>query len=295
MAFKIVSDLLPQHLPDPARIMILYKLIFGAVPAGKRADAEDAAENYINVLRRNGQACGDYFHVMQRGKLCAYVHLAGIRALSHRYRTPWETKELKKVRAIFQRSPSWVLSDDEVPMRDTTWTNAPFLYLFTTMFESESPLCRGDDGRRIPLYRLPGPHGDRETIYNWKGIYRDHDAIWIQCGDLEIPAYKQLASPDSKLSQHGRHICRKIESATGIPTYYFLMRYWGRPGVEENRPCPGCGRPWRTSHDINHPGGFWQFAFQCKRCRLVSHVGDSYDGGRHVRIGEWTGSTRCGK
>ena len=269
--------------------MILHKVIFGPVPTGRRSEAEDAVESYISVLLHNGQACGEYFHVMQGGKLCAYVQLAGIRALAPVYRSTYEADRLKKVRAVFGRSPRWLLADDEAPKSDITWTNAPFLYLFTHMFDWESPLCRGDSGRPVPLYRLPDfSHEDREAIYFWQRAYREHDAIWIGSGDLEIPVYRQLASPDSGLSRQGRDICKRVESVTGIATYYFLMRYWGRRGTEDKRLCPSCGRAWRTAQPVNHPGGFWRFTFQCKRCRLVSHVADSYDNARHARIGEWS-------
>ena len=267
--------------------MILHRVIFGSAPKGKRQEAEDAVDSYISVLLHNGQACGEYFHVMQGGKLCAYVHLAGIHALSPKYHSSYQADRLSKVMAIFNCKPRWTPIDDEVPRQDTTWTKAPFLYLFTNLFDWESPLHRGDSGMPIPLYRLPGTHEDRESAYFWQQSYRDYDAIWMRCGRLEIPVYRQLADPRSELSQQGRDICERVESVTGIPTYYYLMRYWGRKGTEEKRKCPGCGRAWRTLHPIDHPDGPWNFAFQCKKCRLVSHVADSHDDTRHAGIGEW--------
>ena len=51
--------------------------------------------------------------------------------------------------------------------------------------------------------------------------------------------------------------------------------------------CPGCGRPWRTKWPGSDQLPFWCFHFQCERCRLVSHLGVSTDGGRHARIGEY--------
>ncbi|MGA2983863.1 MAG: DUF2310 family Zn-ribbon-containing protein [Terriglobia bacterium] len=267
--------------------MILYKLIFGRVEKKNRRDAEDVAESYIGVLLHNGQACGEYFTVVREGNLIAYVNLQGIRAQSLEYHSKYGMKELKKVTDLFGKPPEWILVDDDAPKRDTTWTKARFLYLFTHMNDWESPLCRGDNGKRIPLYRLPGTHEDREAIYFWQRTYRKYDEIWVGCGELEIPVYKQLADPSSELSQKGRDICRGVEKVTGVPAYYFLMRYWGRRRGEDKRACPGCGRPWRSNHPVDHPRGWWQFAFQCPSCRLVSHIADSYDDERHAVIGEY--------
>ena len=272
--------------------MILYKVIFGRIPTGKREKAEEAVESYISVLLHNGQACGEYFHVVQRRKLCAYVNLAGVAALSTRYHSAYHSDRLNKLKAIFNHVPQWILVDDEAPKHDRTWARAPFLYLFTTMFDWESPLCRGDNGKPIPLYRLPGTHEDRESIYFWQRAYRDYDATWMRCGVLEIPVYKQLANPSSELSQQGLQICRKVELITSIPTYYYLMRYWGRRMHEENRKCPGCGRAWRTQHSPSGSSVFWHFPFQCDRCRLVSHTADVYDDERHAIIGEWKAKQR---
>lgn len=273
--------------------MIAHKITFGAVPQGKRSEAEDAVESYISVLLHNGQAVGEYFLVLQERLLCAYVQLAGVNALKPKYESRYSAKSMAAIIRLFGQNPKWTVIDDEAPKRDTTWTKAPFLYLFTHMFDWQSPLCRGDNGKPIPIYRLPGTHEDREAIYFWQRTYREHDAIWIGSGTLEIPTYREMASPCSELSQQGREICGKAESVTGVPTYYFLMRYWGRRRGEEERKCPGCGQTWRTQHPIEGITEFWKFPFQCDACRLVSHAADTYDDERHARIGEWKAKKRA--
>jgi len=271
--------------------MILHKVTFGPVPPRKRPDAEDAIDSYISVLLHNGQVVGKYFQVAQNGELCAYVNLAGVKALATKHQSAHASDRLEKLAAIFNQMPRWTIVDDDVPKRDTTWKGAPFLYLFTSLLSDwGSPLCRGDTGKRIPLYSIAGPHEDREAIYFWQYAYCDHDAIWMACGKLEIPAYRQLAMPDSELSQKGRDVCRMVESATGAPTYYYLMRYWGRKDGEDLRPCPGCGRPWHLKKPAGRSNRFHDFGFRCEKCRLVSHVADSYDDPRHAGIGEWQGT-----
>jgi predicted nucleic acid-binding Zn ribbon protein len=267
--------------------MILHKATFGPVPKTKRSEAEDAVEGYISTLFNNGQTCGEYFLVVQDGKLCAYVHLQGIRALSRKYCSKYTFHHLDRVVAHFGGTPEWELIDDEAPKRDTTWSNAPFLYLYTDQWDWDSPLRRGDNGKPVPIYRLPGTSEHSDGIPFWQSAYREYDAIWMNCGELEIPVYKQLATPNSELSGMGRGICRDVEKATGVPTYYFLMRHWGRRKNEEKRKCPGCGQPWRTPHPIDIKAKFWQFPFKCDRCRIVSNFAYADDDERHAVIGEW--------
>ena len=97
--------------------------------------------------------------------------------------------------------------------------------------------------------------------------------------------YKQLANPNSELSEQGRNICFTIEKTTQIPTYYYLIRYWGRKN-EADRKCPGCGGKWFIPSDINEPK-FHQFEFMCSKCKLVSHIPSSCDNERYARIGEY--------
>jgi predicted nucleic acid-binding Zn ribbon protein len=96
-----------------------------------------------------------------------------------------------------------------------------------------------------------------------------------------------LADPDSELAQQGRNLCRRIEIGTGIPTYYYLARYWAREKGEEDRLCPGCGNMWKVEGLKELPERFYHFDFRCDNCRLVSHLGVSLDGGNYVRIGEF--------
>jgi predicted nucleic acid-binding Zn ribbon protein len=247
--------------------MILYEVAFGRVDRKNRGEAEDIVESYIAAMLHNGQASGQYYVITRNGILTK--------------------NDFKKVTVFFGKAPKWKLLDDGVSRQETTAKNAPFLYLFTHLFDFESPLCRADNGKPIPFYRLPGStYQDRNDIYGWQCAYRHCDSIWIDSSALEIPAYKQLADPFSALSQEGIKICKKIEKITGVPTYYYLMRYWGRRKDEAKRKCPICGHAWRTKHHENNPI-FWQFAFKCKKCRLVSHAAVCYDDPRHAVIGEY--------
>lgn len=267
--------------------MILHKVVFGAVAPNKRQEACNAVESYLASLVRNGQADEQFFVVTYQGRVMSHVLLLGIHALLPRYHSKWGRKHLKEVAAIFGHPPRWTVAEDDPPRRDTTWAKAPFLYLFTHAFDHASPLCRGDNGYPIPLYRVPVPDDIREGVGHWQSEYREHDGDWLSSGPQELAAYRQLADPSSELSREGLDCCRDIQKATGVPTYYFLMRYWGRAQGEEARRCPQCGGRWRTKHPLLPPRPYWQFGFQCHRCRLVSHGGDAFDNRRFAHIGEY--------
>lgn len=73
---------------------------------------------------------------------------------------------------------------------------------------------------------------------------------------------------------------------TGMPTYYYLHRYWARRGAEQSRRCPNCGRNWQNSKYSSDSELFHNFPFRCERCRLVSSQAVTFEDERHARIGE---------
>ncbi len=267
--------------------MILANVIFGSRRRNEPDQLKDVAESYLAALLHSGQICGEYFLTWTKGRLNAHVMLASRAATEPRHHSRYGNDELKKVTASFGREPVWRILDDEAKQHSSSWKGAPFLYLFTHAFAHASPVCRGDGKPPIPVFMLPVAFEHKEQLCSWQRSYYHHDNIWLGCGALEIGAYRQLADPMSALAAHGRNLCREIEAATSVPTFYYLERYWGRPKGENQRPCPGCGAAWRTERPQESPARFWHFEFKCDGCRLLSHEGVSTDGGRHTRIGEF--------
>ncbi len=265
--------------------MILANVTFGSLCGKKREELEDAAESYLASLFYGGQICGERFLTLNKGKLNAHVLLAAPGAMSLGFHTARGKKGLAKLVNLFGREPVWKILDDDEGKTSSKWRGAPFLYLFTKWCDWYSPLCRGDGKRPVPLFALPVSDQIKEDLYRWQNEYRELDSVWMRSGPVEMPAYRQLADPRSALSEEGRRLCREIENATGLPTFYYLMRYWGRSKGEEERVCPGCGEGWKAS-EPEYGEKFHQFHFKCESCRLVSHVGNSADG-RHARIGEF--------
>ncbi|WP_043972498.1 MULTISPECIES: DUF2310 family Zn-ribbon-containing protein [Acinetobacter] len=266
--------------------MIAYKVIFGPITKTNREQAEWLVEDYLSVLLHNGQVCGEYYLIVHNGLLCTYINLQGLDANLKQYHDSYGIERLERIIGLFGCEPLWERIDDDVPEKNTHWQNTTFLYLFTHMDDWQSPICRGDNGHPIPIFLLSGAYQQREEIYFWQQQYKTYDQAWIYSGALEKVAYKQLATPDSELTKAGLTICKYIEEVTGIPTYYYLMRYWGRRKNEYARLCPACGQKWSTDTDVE-VNVFYHFPFKCDPCRLVSHLAVSYEDERHAVIGEW--------
>lgn len=269
--------------------MILANVIFGTRRGGERETLEDLAESYLGTLAQLGHLCGPWFLTWTKGRLNAHVLLASPAAFETRHHTKRGEEDLKAVTTAFGRSPDWKILDDDAKDRASTWKGAPFLYLFTDALSWASPVCRGDGKKPVPVFSLPLAEQQKSDLYSWQNGYSDHDKIWIGSGKLEIPAYRQLADPESELSASGKDLCREIESATGVPTFYYLMRFWGRSRSEKKRPCPGCGKQWKADRNEGSPARFWHFDFKCEPCRLVSHLADCSESRNLAKIGEYRG------
>ncbi len=266
--------------------MILHNVVFGSADNQPREDQERVIQDYLAALLHAGQACGEYFFTWTDSLLNAHILLAGHNAHARRYHSKWGKKKLGEVVRVFGRQPEWTVIDDDAPKRNTSWRGAPFLLMATDDFDWDSPVCRGDTGRAIPFYTLPIDFKHKEELYSWHRAYRDYDSLWLGCGPLEIPVYKQLALPKSELSQEGRDLCERIEAATGVETYYYLMRYWGRRKGDEKRRCPDCGGAWSRPAAEGNSFRFFDFPFMCKKCRLVSHDAVYDHDERYAHIGE---------
>jgi predicted nucleic acid-binding Zn ribbon protein len=250
-------------------------------------DLRDIAEEYLSSLRKFGQIYGETVLAWAKNELYGLVKLAGINAFLKKYHTKYSLDSLQKIKVAFSSEPTWKIIENTGSKNAIHWQKARFFYLLTHAFDDTSPLCSGETGHPIPLYLLPIEDLERKRAYFWAESYRHLDNIWLTSGELEIPAYKQLVEPNSGLSKEGRILCETIEKRINIPTYYFLNRYWERRTDEENRACPNCGKNWRIKEDYLSTKGFHDFVFRCESCRLVSHLGNSFEDERKARIGEY--------
>ncbi len=257
----------------------------------------DKALWYLGDLERNGQIYQNFMAAWTNDGLVAHVEMSFRDSLAKKHNSKWGNTTLEEVREAFGCEPSITIIED-TSLRDyrpNVLKRSTSLYLFTHFLTVDHPIRSGDTGSPIPLYLLkladPTPDGVflRDHVVSWCRSYRAHDSIWLSSGELEMKAYRQLADPMSELSESGREICAGIESWTSKPTYYYLMRYWGRAGIEEKRRCPGCGRKWAVPENmgVEKTEVFFKFHFRCETCRLVSHCAVSCEDERHARIGEY--------
>lgn len=142
--------------------------------------------------------------------------------------------------------------------------------LYTTFVHTCSPLRCGDHFSPIPLYTTPAiANGDFKTLLKWQQDWQACDQLQMNSATkAEFAALEQLTTSDSDLSRRGRDICQKIESLTGVPTYYYLYRVGGSSLESENtRHCPSCDKPWRLDNELHGV-----ISFMCENCRLVSNL-----------------------
>jgi predicted nucleic acid-binding Zn ribbon protein len=268
--------------------MLLGQATFGK--ARSELDAEDTADKvdgYLAMLQKNGQICGDALRAVSNGDVVAYAYLTRPDSTSRKHHSRYGIKELDVLSALFGQPPSWKLLADDVPATFPDLHDSSALCLFTSAFDGESPICCIDTGERFPAYIVPIDDDERERMFFWSREYNRMDGIWFSSGELEIPAYEQMASPSSLLSKQGRELASQVESSLDIPVYYFLMRYYGRGEHETERRCPGCGKDWRYRTDNSKGNSFWSFPFRCAECRLVSQHADAAYDSSYAHIGEF--------
>jgi predicted nucleic acid-binding Zn ribbon protein len=272
--------------------LYLAKAIFGMPRKGcSGTDVSDAVEEYLAALLKNGQIGDEYLWADKGHPVVAYVSVPAVAALDAKHTSSWGIQALREIVRIFGKPPKIEMQERPKKADLSSWRSANLLYLYTHLFDSGSPIRVGGFDYSIPLYLLPLKETQREYLVRWARSYRNHDAMWIDSGSLEMQAYKQLADPNSDLSKEGREHCVEIEAITRKPTYYYLIRFYGRRQGEDGRRCPLCGRRWAIRNTLGQTRRFDHFAFKCDRCRLVSNRAcDNNDNKRLARIGEYNRS-----
>jgi predicted nucleic acid-binding Zn ribbon protein len=269
--------------------MIFYRVSFGYYNKNDLENATTMVDKYLNALAGNGQIDKSYTIVPWQKQVIAYINAIGLEADMLKSHSAYGRELLRNVEKFFKRSPVWSCNEDFPPKQKAVWKNASFLYLYVPCYQQGTPLYRGDNNDAIPLYRVPITDKEREKVHFWQQYYHECNNIWQEDSKLTIDAYRMLADPESELSKQGRELCLVIEKATGIPTYYYLTRFFGRKHEEEiQRKCPCCGNSWavKQPQQTSKSELFCHFYFQCQPCRLVSHLANGNINLRYAKIGE---------
>ncbi len=248
---------------------------------------ESFVQDFFANLLRNGQILGNEIFWWEKNKLKAVVKIPRPDSLENRYFTKWSKNDWKIIKENFaEKALISILNKENLNCEFPILEREKYLYFFTNAFDDSSPVCAGKSGMAIPLYELPLNQRQKQRLWAWQCSYIEYDKVWLGVDSLEIPMYKQLATHKSELAIEGIKLCRMLENKTGLPTYYYLMRYWGRQKGEKDRLCPSCGNKWRIKKKPRAKG-IEKFDFKCNGCRLISHIAANLEGDINASIGEY--------
>ena len=242
------------------------KIILSQIaPIINEDDVLDLLWDYFGCLYKNGQILKNYEIVKQDTNFLVFVTLPGSDALDDNNNSIYASKYLGQVRELFDISIE-IIGENMNYDNSCTCNKSSWYMLYTDYAETDSPVVCGDCGKSVSLYKLPYLFNENEhhSILGWKEAYSEIDSLWMYCLSDRF-TYRQLNKLDSQLSKIGLDICKQIEKATDIPTYYYLFHARGLWHTN-NTPaeCPSCGKNWRLSCVETF------IDYKCDQCRLVA-------------------------
>ncbi|GGB38847.1 Zn-ribbon-containing protein [Oceanisphaera marina] len=251
--------------------MWVCELHFDCYQDAQMAEVEPAIRQFIDALRYNGQIIGREFPTsIHQGWLNCRVVCPEQDSLHPRYYNRQVELAITRLHQAGLTSPKTTVKGQDLNS-DTTddCPSRPWQLLYTTYLHSCSPLRCGEHFSPIPLYKIPPvANGDCKQVLKWQEDWEACDQLQMNGSILEHGAVVEISTHDSRLSRRGRDLGKRIEYLTHIPTFYYLYRVGGESlDAELNRPCPGCGEPWRLPEPIHEI-----FDFMCEPCRLVSNL-----------------------
>lgn len=264
---------------------------------------DDCLDSFLAALLKNDQICGDAIFEWTGRGVRVTCDCPRPDSLNTRYLSNWGRREFDTLASQCRARPKYrMVTRPARSHRYPAWERAGALYFFTHFLTDLPAIRSGRDGSPVPMYLLPipdssknHPEAPKEYIFSWASGYRAVDQLWIGSGALEMAAYRQLANPNSKLSKAGRELSAEVERFTGLPTYYYLQRYYGRRKGERQRRCPDCGGRWARRRTAKAFVGLGGFDFRCDPCRLISCVAPDDTHEQHARIGEYRLTTSPGR
>jgi len=267
--------------------MFLAELVFSPIRAstGFKEKLSIAVSGLLGSLMHNYQISDNEETGWVDGALRVYTYVPRPDSLSIEYFSPWAQRGYDEVRKLCSTEPQFRVLNDDVRKRYPRWQNSGSLDV--DLFAEHSPVFSGKDREPIPPYLLPLDQNFKEKLYFLQKTYERYYNIWISTTVLEIPVWREMADPKSENSVKARELCRIIEEATNLPTYYFLARYWGRKKNEEKRPCPLCGGEWFNGAQGMGRKIIDSCDYLCEKDRITSVIGPSINDERHARIGEF--------
>lgn len=234
-------------------------------------DCVDCANEFILSLARNGRVIGDGSSFWSRPDLFSWIGYSLHADVLAPDSLAAESKNcLDQLKELDCKVSSQKLGADGGDAK--TVTKPEYLILHSNT--SDSPIST-QNGNPYNPFSLLLDDSLRAELSEWNSIYNALYTVWLSLEEMDRDAYKQLADIDSEINSKGRAICEDIELASGIPTYYFLLRSAGYIENEFWRKCPKCDQNWQSPTEESPD--YWNFEFRCVACRLVSSQGDDYE------------------
>ena len=190
-------------------------------------------------------------------------------SLEERHHNSYVRKALQKCQEIGLAQTDLVITEELDGQGACECEQTSTYILYTKYTSLEVPLRCGTCFLPVPLYRLPRMEDDGyNDIFKWESNYQACDTLWMNCTTIERTVERQLSHLNSDLSKQGLELCRQIFQKTGVPTYYYLLRYGGRSMKQERaRLCPSCGGEWLLPERWEN-----RFDFRCDCCYLLSNI-----------------------
>jgi len=250
--------------------MHAYRIVFERSPDAVIDDAAtDVIARLLNARRMNGQVCGNEWPIVPHGDgLAAIVLAAEAGALEARWDRRSVTKTLAELAGLGVTVRHESMGEDPTSASACDCSSPSAYALYTTFLSLESPVRCLDCFQPVALHRFePVEDDEHYPVICWQSDYRSCDSLQMNCTVLEKAATREISAADSPLSRRGRALCESFAASTGRPFYYYLYRSGGRSvRAESDRPCPGCGQPWKLA-ERQH-----LFDFRCDRCGLLSNI-----------------------
>jgi len=231
----------------------------------------DELDALTSALRHTGQILDfEPMLVDDSDRVMAYVRVPRRDSLSIENCSDYVSKRFEKLVEGGVELPTIEILGTELSNRHATdcmCSDRPSLILLACIY-TESPIRCGGCFGDVPGYEIPPTWKDKyyDDLRFWEHDYGRCYGLFMGCETGERFGYREISKHDSSLGKRGREVCARIESLTGVPTYYYLIRHQGRPGkAERDRSCPSCGSHWRLDEPWHR-----SIIFRCDACRLVS-------------------------
>src|SRR5947208_3468667 len=95
----------------------------------------------------------------------------------------------------------------------------------------------------VPLDRLGLDEDLRDDLRRWGAVMSSVDYLWIDSGDYELWALRELSDAESAINRRGLALLDRIDN--GRPVYYWFFQDESVDDFHPIERCPSCRRALR--------------------------------------------------